>query len=140
MATPQPSPLSPLAERYWRSRQARPAADCLERFLAQRPDWNVAQLTELLLVDQSLAWRQRPGPSVEEYLRRFAAVADQRQAVLELVYGEMRAARALGLPVEVNAYVARFPDLAEPLRRQLEVSAWLAGPRGDGGPADSPRG
>jgi len=139
MATPQPSSLSPLAERYWRSRQTKPAADGLEQFLAQCPDLSADQLTEVLLVDQALEWRQGPGLSVEQYLGRFPAVADQRQAVLELVYGEMRAVRALGLPVDVNAYVARFPDLADPLRRQLEVSAWLAGADGDGGPADSPR-
>ena len=49
---------------------------------------------------------------------------------MELVYGEMRAVRALGLPIEGDAYVARFPELADPLRRQLEVSAWLADEEG----------
>lgn len=139
MAAAQPSPLSPLAERYWQSRQAKPAADSLERFLTQRPDLNADQLTEVLLVDQMLAWRQAPGPNVEQYLQRFPTLADRPQAVLELLYGEIRLARAGGLPVDVDAYVARFPDLAEPLRRQLELSAWLADDGNDGGPGDSAR-
>ena len=86
----------------------------------------MAELVEILLVDQALEWQNGPGPFVEQYIERFSAVAGQREAVLELVYGEMRAVRALGLPVDVDAYVARFPELADPLRRQLEVSAWLA--------------
>jgi hypothetical protein len=45
----------------------------------------------------------------------------------------MRAVLALGQRVEVDIYVARFPELADPLRRQAEVSAWLAEDRGDAG-------
>jgi hypothetical protein len=43
-----------------------------------------------------LAWQHGPGPSSEMYLKRFAVVSDQVQAVLEMLYGEMRAARGLG--------------------------------------------
>ncbi|MBW3598964.1 MAG: hypothetical protein KY475_17040 [Planctomycetes bacterium] len=83
------------------------------------------QLVEVLLVDQALEWQDAAGPSVEQYLQRFPAVTDHQPLVLELVYGELRAARALCLTVDAEAYVARFPDLAEPLRRQMEVSTWL---------------
>ena len=117
--------MSPAAERYYRSWQTERLADGLDRFLARFPGLNSAQLLEVLLVDQALEWQDEPGPRVEQYLQRFPIVADQWQAVLELVYGEMRAARALGLRVDVDAYAARFPDLAEPLRRQVEVSVWL---------------
>jgi hypothetical protein len=117
--------MSPLAERYYRSWQTERLADGLDRFLARLPGLDVVQLVEVLLVDQALEWQNEPGPRVEQYLQRFPIVVDQRQAVLELVCGEMRAVRALGLSVDVDTYVARFPDLAEPLRRQTEVSAWL---------------
>jgi hypothetical protein len=132
-----PWSLSPLAEHYHRSVKMDPMADGLEWFVAQCPDLSRAQLVELLLVDQALEWQQGPGTVVEDYLRRFPALADQRQAVLELVYGEIRAVHALGLPIDAEAYGMRFPDLAEPLRRQLELSAWLRGADGGGGPADS---
>ena len=122
--------LSTLARRYYRNHQTKRAADGLERFLAQCSDLKVAEVVEVLLVDQALEWENGPGPFVEQYVERFAAVAGQREAVLELVYGEMRAVRALGLPIDVDAYVTRFPDLADPLRRQLEVSAWLADEEG----------
>jgi len=138
MLPPEPTRTTTVAERYLRFR-SEDLSSALDRFLDQFPINDHTQLVALLMVDQTLRWRQGPGPSVEEYLRRFPAVGDRREAVLELVYGEMRAARALGLNVEVNAYVARFPDLAGPLRRQLEVSAWLAGAAADSAPAGSPR-
>ena len=131
--------MSPLAERYYRSWQTERLADGLDRFLARYPGLNSAQLVEVLLLDQALEWENQPGPTVEQYLQRFPVVADQGQVVLELVYGEMRAMRALGLRVDVDAYVARFPDLAEPLRRQIEVSAWLAEDGGDTERVDRPR-
>ncbi len=43
-----------------------------------------------------------------------------QSGLLGLVYGEMRAVRELGLAVDVEAYLARFPDLVEPLRHQIE--------------------
>lgn len=126
--------MSPLAERYYRSWQAGQAVEVLERFLAGYPSLNAVQLVEVLLVDQMLEWQSGTGPSIEQYLQRFPVVSDRGQAVLELVYGEMRAARALGLTVNVDAYVARFPELAEPLRRQMEVSAWLVDEANDPNP------
>lgn len=118
--------MSPLAERYYRSCQFEASETRLESFLSQHHELNAFQLAEVLLVDQILEWQHGAGPCVEQYLQRFPMLSIQRHVVLELVCGEMRAGRALGLPVEVDAYVARFPDLAEPLRRQGEVAAWLA--------------
>ena len=118
--------MSPLAERYYRSCQVEASETRLERFLSQHHGLNAFQLAEVLLVDQVLEWQRGAGPCVEQYLQRFPMLSIERHVVLDLVCGEMRAGRALGLPVEVDAYVARFPDLAEPLRRQFEVSVWLA--------------
>jgi len=137
MLPPELTRTTTTAERYLRFR-SEDSSSALERFLERFPIVEHTQLVEVLLVDQALEWREEPGLSVEEYLHRFPAVAMQGPVVLELVYGEIRARRALGLPVDVNAYAVRFPDLAEPLRRQLEVSAWLAGADGDSAPAGSP--
>jgi hypothetical protein len=130
--------MSPLAERYYRSWQTQRSVDGLERFLTGHSDLNAAQFLEVLLVDQALEWQYGPGPSVELYLQRFPSLLERSPAVLELVCGEMRAARALGLPIDVDGYAARFPDLAEPLRRQIEVSTWLGKEGGGTMPGDQP--
>jgi hypothetical protein len=118
--------MSTPAEQYYASWQTNRSPGRLEQFLARFSDLDVVELIDVLLVDQALQWQAGPGPSVEQYLERFPAVSDRRHAVLELVYGEMRAVRGLGgSPVDIAAYVARFPDLADPLRRQMEVSSWL---------------
>jgi hypothetical protein len=129
--------MSTLAEQYYASWQTNRSPAGLELFLARFPGLNLAELIEVVLMDQALQWQAGPGASVEQYLERFPAVSDQRHAVLELVYGEMRVVRALGgPPVDVEAYVARFPDLADPLRRQMEVSAWLLDRRAGVEPTD----
>jgi hypothetical protein len=116
---------SPLVEEYCRYWQANGSTDRLERFLKQFPRLSPGQLVEVLLADEILEWQSGSGPSVERYLQRFPIVAEQRQLVLELVCGEIRLARALGLSVNVDEYVGRFPDLADPLQRQMELTAWL---------------
>jgi len=123
--------MSPLTERYYQHWPTERLPDAPERFLAAHSDLTVVQLFEVLLVDQALRWQDAAGPSVEQYLGRFPAVSDQPSLVLELLYGELRAARALGVTVNADAYLARFPDLAAPLRRQMEVSTWLVD-EGDG--------
>jgi len=123
--------MSTLTERYYQHWHRERLADALERFLAGHPDLKVLQVAEVLLADQALQWQDAAGPSVEQYLGRFPAVSDQPSLVLELLYGELRAARALGVTVNADAYLARFPDLAAPLRRQMEVSTWLVD-EGDG--------
>jgi hypothetical protein len=117
--------MSTLAEQYHASWQMNRSPTGLEQFLARFPGSNMVEVIEVLLVDQALEWQRGSGSSVEQYLQRLPTVLD-RQAVLDLVYGEMRAVSARGgPPADFEAYVARFPDLADPLRRQMEVSDWL---------------
>ena len=113
-----------VAEHYRRVKSLDSSA-VLERFLEQSPEIGLEQLIEVLLVDQALEWQDAPGPYVEQYLQRFPVVAGRQEGVLELEYGEIRAVRALGLPVDVDSFASRFPDLAEPLRRQFEVWEWM---------------
>ena len=87
-------------------------------------------------MDQDLEWQRGENPSVEQYLQRFPVLSNQRDVILDLVCGEMRVVRACGQPIEVGEYVARFPDLAEPLLRQNEVSVWLAKEAEDNKPGE----
>ena len=118
--------MSPLAELYSRNWQTRQSQDGLEQFLSRYPELNIADVVEVLLVDQALEWQHGSGPSVEQYLVHFPAVSDQPRSVLELLCGEMRAAHVRGQPVDIAKYVARFPDFHESLRRQGEVLHWLS--------------
>jgi hypothetical protein len=97
----------------------------LEPFLSEFADLPLLDLVEVLITDQRLRWQWSAGPSVEDYLHRFPAVAVDRDATLDLIYGEMLAACALGLPLDFDAYGARFPDLRGELHRQMEVTQWL---------------
>jgi hypothetical protein len=124
------TPYQRLAETYRQRWQDARAPRDVEAFLAEFPNPPPAELTELLLLDQSLRWERSAGPPVEDYLRRFPALVNDRQARLDLVYGEMRAARELGIPIHIASYVARFPDLRDDLRRQWEVSGWVQGVSG----------
>jgi hypothetical protein len=129
---------SPLAVRYLQRWRGEGGDDCLERFLAECGEVSLADLVGLLSFDQRLCWRHRPGPTVEQYLERFPALADQPDAVFELLYGELRAARTLGLPIVVDEYAARFPHSAERLRRQMSVAAWFDELEEDEGPFGTP--
>jgi len=129
---------SPLTERYLQRWREEADADCLERFLAECGEVGLADLVGLLAFDQRLRWRHRPGPTVEQYLERFPALADEPDAVFELLYGEIRAVRALGLPIVVDEYAARFPHLADRLRRQMIVAAWFDDAEEDDGPFAAP--
>ncbi len=136
MPSPDRLSKSSLAERYCQHWQSDGSADGLERFLAHYSGLSIVPLVDVLLIDQALEWQGGAAPTVEQYVQRFPNVLDQPGAVVELVYGEMRAVHGLGLPVDVDAYVARFPELAESLRRQLELSEWLVDEGTNTKPAD----
>lgn len=98
----------------------------LEQFLDEFGSLPRTDLVEVLITDQRLRWQRPAGPSVEDYLNRFPALATDRHARLDLVYGEMLATCVLRLPLDFDAYCARFPDLREELHRQMEVTQWLS--------------
>ena len=115
--------------------QGRPIWSGFWRPLAQDA---VAACAEVLLLDQSLRWAEGSGPPAEEYFRRFPALTADRPTRLDLVYGEIRAVGALGRPLDFPAYAARFPELHDDLRRQLEVADWLRPRPSAAGPGRGP--
>lgn len=93
-------------------------------FLRDHPFAVRSEVVEVLLADQ---WRRHelgcPRP-VEEYLSE-PTIAANHEWKLDLVYGEYRAASRFGTPPDLTALAARFPDLADSLRRHVEVEALL---------------
>ena len=120
---PQGPTVAAIYRGRWRDEESPPD---LEQFLSEFGDLPLPDLVEVVITDQRLRWQRPAGPSVEDYLLRFPAVAVDRHARLDLVYGEMLATCVLGLPVDFDAYCARFPDLREELHRQMEVTQWLS--------------
>jgi serine/threonine protein kinase/tetratricopeptide (TPR) repeat protein len=75
----------------------------------------------VLLDDQNHRWRQGCRVRVEEYLERTPALRDDPEALLDLIYNEVRLREKGGETPQLEEYVARFPDLEELLAVQFEV-------------------
>ena len=73
------------------------------------------------LDDQSRRWRQGARVLVETYLQREPALAEDSEAVLDLVYHEVQLRRRRGETPQLDEYIARFPLQALGLCRQFEV-------------------
>jgi tetratricopeptide (TPR) repeat protein len=80
----------------------------------------------VLRVDQRRRWLAGDRVSVAAYLRDFPALADDSEAVFELVYNEILIREELGESPDPHEYAAAFPLLAGRLRLQLEVHEALS--------------
>jgi WD40 repeat protein len=83
-----------------------------------------APLVEVLL-RQREAWQAGGRPSVEEMLRQFPHLADDTDAVLDLIYNETVLREERGTVGTLNEYLSRFPHLEAQLRVQFEVDGAL---------------
>ncbi len=84
-------------------------------------------LAALLREDQRRRWMAGERLSAEDYLTRYPVVADNAEAVLDLVYGEFVLREEQGEKPDVEDYLRRFPAHAAPLRRQFELHRELGG-------------
>jgi tetratricopeptide (TPR) repeat protein len=105
-----------------------------------RPSAWPAPDAEELLADQSRCWLQGEPLPVEAYLRRYPALADDAELVLDLICHEALLRRRRGEEPGPEEYLRRFPDLADGLRAQFEVQQALSGGQlRRTGPADAGR-
>src|SRR5262245_27391857 len=74
-----------------------------------------------LIQDQSRLWQRGDRPRVESLFERYPLLAAETEVVLDLIYHEMLLRRRLGETIDLGEYQARFPDLAEVLRAQVEI-------------------
>jgi hypothetical protein len=74
-----------------------------------------------LLVEQRQAWRQGKRVLVETYLERHPRLADDDEAVLDLIDNEVLARREQGEAPRLDEYLRRFPRWAAEVRLQFEV-------------------
>jgi WD40 repeat protein/tRNA A-37 threonylcarbamoyl transferase component Bud32 len=108
---------------------------CLEAMLAPGPrpvgeeleqTLSAAGLAALLRAAQRQRWLADERVAVEDYLRRYPALAEDPEALLDLVYGEFVLREGLGEKPQGKEYLRRFPAHAAALGRQLQLHQALA--------------
>ncbi|HKB05175.1 MAG TPA: serine/threonine-protein kinase, partial [Gemmataceae bacterium] len=82
---------------------------------------------ETLLDAQRRRWAAGDRVPVEHFLDGRPAVAGDTELVLDLIYAEVLLRREAGEQPTADEYLARFPDLADPIKTQFEVDAALEG-------------
>jgi tetratricopeptide (TPR) repeat protein len=80
-----------------------------------------ADLLEDLLAEQRRRWQDGEPAPVEEYLGRHPALANDPEAVLDLIYNEVFLREQHGDPPRLEEYLSRFPYLADQVRAQFDV-------------------
>src|SRR5262249_35838606 len=74
-----------------------------------------------LLEDQRKRWRGGEQTPVEDYLKRYPALAEDEGLVLDLLYNEVLLREERHETPAVDDYVRRFPLHAEAIRRLLAL-------------------
>jgi serine/threonine protein kinase len=87
-----------------------------------------ASQLDVLRADQLEHWRRGERRLVEDYLRDNDSLGRDDEAMLELIYNEVVVREELGEAPRLEEYLARFPNLAESLRRQFELHRLLESP------------
>jgi WD40 repeat protein len=84
-------------------------------------------LAALLRADQRRRWLAGERVPVEDYLGRYPGLAENAEALLELVYGEFVLREEQGEGPQADDYLRRFPGHAGALGRVFELHRSLAG-------------
>jgi WD40 repeat protein/serine/threonine protein kinase len=93
------------------------------------PSWPALTL---LRADQRERWQRGQRFLVESYLERQPPLANDTEAVLDLIYNEVILRQELGEPLQLEEYQKRFPQLAGQLKDLFDVHQALeeSGPGG----------
>jgi tRNA A-37 threonylcarbamoyl transferase component Bud32 len=81
----------------------------------------VAPVLEEVRDDQYARWQAGERILVEDYLRSHPALADNEEALLDLIYSEVLLREEHGEEPQLEEYVRRFPHLEAALSRQLAL-------------------
>jgi serine/threonine protein kinase/tetratricopeptide (TPR) repeat protein len=74
-----------------------------------------------LLDDQNRRWLEAEPVSVEDYLQRQPSLKEDSEALLDLIYNEVRLRDEAGQTPELQEYLGRFPELTPRIRELFEV-------------------
>ncbi|QDU94029.1 serine/threonine-protein kinase [Lignipirellula cremea] len=105
----------------WETGGAIPVLEVLLQGMSQA---SVRDRADAILVDQSFRWQRGVPIPAEEYLSRCPEIAADSELRLDIVFGEFRARAGEGGAL-LEEFRQRFPDLADALVEQQQVSQWL---------------
>ncbi|MBI3466206.1 MAG: serine/threonine protein kinase [Planctomycetes bacterium] len=123
---PSQAPPANSAQQLWQQWQASNALG-VQELLAHAEELTLAQLVEVLRVDQHERWERGDPQSAEAYFARYPALQSDKECAVDLVYSEFLLREERGESPQVEEYLRRFPQFAVPLGRQLELRGGLAG-------------
>jgi WD40 repeat protein len=93
----------------------------VQQFLAAAGPLSATHLAAVLAVDQREHWQRGERVRAEAYLGKYAALRQDRERALELVYGEFLLREERGEAPTLEEYVRRFPQYAARLQEQIEL-------------------
>ncbi len=107
----------------WQAWQPKQAMPDLGRFLLERSNAKPADKLAVILQDQRFRWRTPQPLRVEDYLQQVPELRNDDERLLQLVVGEFQSRLNGDTVVSIDEYTARFSDLSETLRNQLQQVA-----------------
>jgi hypothetical protein len=98
----------------------------VQQFLAGAGELSLARLLAVLQVDQHQRWQAGERVPAEAYLERHPALRADREAAVELAFGEYVLREDLGEAPGLEEYQRRFPEHAARLKLQVDLHQALA--------------
>lgn len=114
-----------LVDAFFSERESSSLVDMAEFIRRHRDDLDADALLELILFDQAQQVASGKFPDVEFYLELCPQMRADKNRLLDIVYGDIRARRRCGETPSPEAVAQRFPEIAAELRKQLALNSWL---------------
>ncbi len=102
-------------ERLWRGT----GSPSLAAFLMQLGPLSSAELAEVVRVDQRARWNRGERIPAEQYLADYPLLQDDPESSADVVYAELLLREERGEQAALDEFAARFPGLADVLRKQV---------------------
>ncbi len=97
-------------------------------FLAENPNLEPDELSEICRHDLRACWQRGERRPCEWYFEAIPKLTKNSDQVVDLAYCEYLVHEALSLKIDESSFLARFPQIAETLRSQIQLHRLVEGP------------